>query len=203
MSNILLRCKSVFDKELGTLKNVEVTLKFNSDAIRKFCIACPIPYTLKDKVEKKLQPLVTEGIFQPISHSEWAAPIVVIITPDNSVLICGDSKQTVNKVSNCDKYPVLRSEDLFASPGVSEKFIILDLSHAYQQLLLNPESRPYLTINTHKELFQPTRLKFRVNSASGIFQREIESLLKLAPFAKVRSDDILLLDNNNEEHLKT
>ena len=198
-----MRCKSVFDKELGTLKNVEVTLKFKSDAIRKFCIACPIPYTLKDRVEKKLEPLVTEGIFQPISHSEWATPIVVIITPDNSVRICGDSKQTVNKVSNCDKYPVLRTEDLFASPGVSEKFIILDLSHAYQQLLLNPESRPYLTINTHKELFQPTRLKFRVNSASGVFQREIQSLLKLAFFVKVLSDDILLLDKNNEEHLKT
>ena len=31
----------------------------------------------------------------------------------------------------------------------------------------------------------------------------MESLLKLAPFVKVRSDDILLLDKNNEEHLKT
>ena len=77
------------------------------------------------------------------------------------------------------------------------------MSHAYQQLLLNPESRSYLTINTHKGLFQPTRLQFGVNSASGIFQREIENSLKSAPFVKVRSDDILISGKNDEEHLKT
>ena len=198
MNNILLRCKSVFDKELGTLKNVEVTLKMKSETILKFCRAHPIPYTLKE-----LEILVTEGMFQPIFHSKWAAPIVVIITPDNSVHICGDSKQTVNKVSNCDKYPVPRTEDLFATLGVGEKFTILDLSHAYQQLLLNPESCPYLTINTHKELFQVIRLQFRVKSASGTFEREIENLLKLAPFVKVRSDGILLSGKSNEKHLKT
>ena len=70
-------------------------------------------------------------------------------------------------------------------------------------MLLNPESRSYLTINTHKGLFQPTRFQFSVNSASGNFQREIENLLKSVPFVKVRSDDILLSGKNDEEHLKT
>ena len=129
--------------------------------------------------------------------------IVPIIKPDNSVCICGDYKQTVNKASNCDKYPVPRTEDLFTSPGGGEKFTKLDLSHIYQQLLLNPESCSYLTINTHKRLFQPTQLQFGVNSVSGIFQREIENLLKSVPFVKVRSEHILLLGKNNEEHLKT
>ena len=45
-------------------------------------------------VEKELEHLVTEGILKPISHSEWAAPIVPIIKPDNSVCVCGDYKQT-------------------------------------------------------------------------------------------------------------
>ena len=125
------------------------------------------------------------------------------IKPDNSVCICGDYKQTVNKASNCDKYPVLRTEDLFASPGGGEKFTKLDLSHTYQQLLLNPESCSYLTINTHNGLFQLTQLQFGVNSASQIFHREIENLLKSVPFVKVRSEDILLSGRNNEEHLKT
>ena len=54
--------ESVFDKELATLKNVEVTLKVKSDAIPKFCTTHPISYALKYKVEKKLECLVTEGI---------------------------------------------------------------------------------------------------------------------------------------------
>ena len=70
LNNIISRYKSVFDKELGTLKNVEVSLKIKADAIPKFCRARPIPYALKDRVEKELERLVTEGILKPISHSE-------------------------------------------------------------------------------------------------------------------------------------
>ena len=57
----------------------------------------------------------------------------------------------MNKASNCESYPVPRTEDLFASLGGGEKFTKLDLSHACQQLLLNPENHPHLTVNIHKE----------------------------------------------------
>ena len=95
------------------------------------------------------------------------------------------------------------TNNLFALLGGCEKFSKLDLSHKYQQLLLNPESCSYLTTNTHKGLFQLTHLQFDVNSASGIFQREKENSLKSVPFVKVWSDDILLSGKNDEEHLKT
>ena len=151
LNNILSRYRSVFDKELETLKNVEVTMKIKSDALPKFCRARPIPHALKDRIEKELERVVTEGILEPISHSEWAAPISPIVKPDNSVRICGDYNQTVNK----DRI-IIKLQFLFASLAGGEKFTKLDLSYAYQQLLLNPESRSYLTINTHKGLFQPT-----------------------------------------------
>ena len=32
-------------------------------------------YALKDRVEKEFERLVTEKILEPISHSEWTAPI--------------------------------------------------------------------------------------------------------------------------------
>ena len=76
----------------------------------------------------------------------------------------------------------------------------LDLSHTYQQLLLSPKSRPLLTVNTHKGLFQPKRLQFGIHSASGIFQREMEK--RLETFVKVRSDDILISGRNDVEHLE-
>ena len=83
---------------------------------------------------------------------------------------------------------------------MGEKFTKLDLSQAYQQLLLSPRSRELLTINTHKGLFQPTRLQFGVNSASEIFQRELENRLAFIPYVKVRSDDILISGKNDVEH---
>lgn len=60
---------------------------------------------------------------------------------------------TINRVSNFDNYPIPKVEDLLESLGGGEKFTKLDLSQAYQQLLLEDESKHYPTINTHNALF--------------------------------------------------
>ena len=130
-------------------------------------------------------------IYQPVA---WAAPIVPVLKGDGGIQICGDYKQTMNKAADCDKYPIPKTEDIFSK---------LDLSQAYQQLILSQNSRELLTINTHKGLFQPTRLQFGVHSASGIFQRELESRLASIPFVKVRSDDILVSGRNDTKHFET
>ena len=140
------------------------------------------------------------GIYEPVYSSKWAAPIVPVFKPDGSICICGDYKQTVNTVADCDKYPVPKTEDIFATLHCGEKFTKLDLSQAYQQLLLSPKSRELLTVNTHKGLFQPTHLQIGVHSASGIFQRELENRLVSIPFVKVRSDDILVSGKNDQDH---
>ena len=77
----------------------------------------------------------------------------------------------------------------------------LDLSHAYQQLLLDNESHEYLTVNTHCGLFQPTRLQFGVHSASGVLQQEMEKRLSHIPFTSVRVADILVSGRSDAEHL--
>ena len=81
-----------------------------------------------------------------------------------------------------------------------EGFTKLDLRQAYQQLLLSPNSRELLTINTHKGIFQLTRLQLGLHSASGIFQRELENRLTSILYVKVRSDDILISTKNDIEH---
>ena len=200
LENLLSEYKDVFANELGTLKNVEIEIPVDPNVKPRFFRARPVPYALREKIENELNRLVDQGIYEPVSSSPWAAPIVPVLKNDGSVCICGDYKQTVNKVAACDKYPVPKTEDLFASINGGEKFSKLDLSQAYQQLVLTPESRKLLTINTHKGLFQPTRLQFGVHSASGIFQRELENRLASIPFVKVRSDDILVSGKNDIEH---
>ena len=116
--------------------------------------------------------------------------------------ICGDYKQTINQASLCDKYAVPKTEDIFATLNGGEKFCKLDPSHTYQQLQISTESRPLLTDNTHKGLFQPKRLQFGIHSASVIFQKEMEKRLDEIPFVKVRSDEILISGRNDIEHLE-
>ena len=140
--------------------------------------------------------MVKEGIFEPLEYLGWAVPIVPVRKSDGYVRICGEYKVTVNKVFQCDKYPVPRTEDLATLNG-GERFSKLDLSHAYQQLVLDESSGKYLTVNIHKGLFQHGIL-----SAAWIFQREMEKRLSYVPFTVLRMDDILISGKNDNEHFR-
>lgn len=100
-----------------------------------------------------------------------------------------------------DQFPVPTPEDLFSTLGGGETFSKLDLSRAYQQVLLEPSSRKFLTINTHKGLYQYTRLPFGVASAPAIFQKIMEKLLHGIAGVVVYLDDILITGHTREEHL--
>ena len=119
---------------------------------------------------------------------------------NGKVRICGDYRLTVNQVSKCDTYPIPRIADLFARIAGGQKFTTLDVDRAYQQLVLDEESRKYVVINTYQGLFQ-YRLPFGVSSAPRIFQRTMETLLQAIPGVVVYLDDILITGRNEQEHL--
>ncbi|CAC5387068.1 unnamed protein product [Mytilus coruscus] len=114
---------------------------------------------------------------------------------------CGDYKVTINQVSKLDNYPIPKTDDLYATLSGGQAFSKLDLSQEYQQIVLDEESLKYITINTHKGLYQYNRFPFGVSSAPGIFQRTIENLLQGIPRVVVRVDDILVTGSSKSEHL--
>jgi len=157
---------------------------------------------MRQKVDDELQRLQKEGIIEPVQFAEWAAPIVPILKADKkSVRICGDYKLTVNRTCKLDNYPIPRVEDLFATLSGGKFFTKLDLSQAYQQLLLDEEAKKFVVINTQRGLFQYNRLPFGVSSAPGIFQRAMENLLQGIPNVIVYIDDILVSGASEAEHL--
>ena len=135
--------------------------------------------------------------------SEWAAPIVPVLKPDGTIRICGDYKITVNKAAKPYVYPLPRVEDLFATLAGGKTFTKLDLAHAYQQIPLEESSKQYVTINTHKGLYQYNRLPFGVAAAPSIFQRTLENLLQGIPHVSIYLDDILVTGTSEAEHLDT
>ena len=193
LNKIISDYKVVFSDELETLKDFQANIPIDPQVTPKYFCARPVLYSLKEKIEHELDRLVKLGIYCPVASSKWAVPIVPVFKVDGSSCICGDYKQTVNKAADCDKYPILKVKDIFATLNWGEKFTKPHLSQAYQQLLLSLHSRELLTINLHKSLFQPTRLQFGVHSVSGIFQRELENRLASIPCVKVPSDNILYL----------
>ena len=76
---------------------------------------------------------------------------------DNSIRQCGDYKITINQASKPDAYPIPRIDDLYATLGGGKTYTKLDMSNAYQQLVLDQPSHQYTTIHTHRGLFQYSR----------------------------------------------
>jgi len=167
----------VFSSDLGTMQGVEAHLEVQEGATPRFHRPRSVPYALRGAVEQDLERLERLGVIEKVQYSDWAAPIVPVPKGDGGIHICGDYKVTVNPVLKVDQYPVPTAEDLFATLAGGQTFTKLDLSHAYQQVLLDPESRKYVTINTHKGLYQYTRLPFGIASAPAVFQQIMEKIL--------------------------
>ena len=122
-------------------------------------------------VDAELGILVEQRNLTPVQFLEWAAPIVPVLKSDKKhVRICGDFKQTGDRASYVDKYPIPKIEDLFSSLAGGKLFSTLDMSQAYQQILLDKPSKNLVVINTPKGLFKYNRLPFGVSCAPGIFQ---------------------------------
>ena len=91
---------------------------------------------------------------------------------------------------------------MFVTLSGGEKYSKLDLSRAYQQILLDDDSRENVTVDSHKGLYRPTRLPFGVASATAIFQSKIEQVLQGIPMVVCRVDDILVSGKTDKEHLR-
>ena len=202
LADLLDHHKAIFCDELGTVRGTSAKLHVDPQSCPRFYKPRPVPYAMRDKIEQEIDRLKQEGIIQPVDFSDWATPIVPVLKSDGSVRICGDYKLTVNQAAKVDTYPLPRIEDLLASLSGGKSFSKLDLAHAYQQIELDEESRKYVTINTHKGLFQYTRLPFGVASAPAVFQRTMENLLQGLNNVCIYLDDILVTGSSERDHLE-
>ena len=178
---LLQKYEDLFKEELGTIQPQKATLHVETDATPRFFRPRPVPFAIKTAVGQELDRLEKQGVLRKVERSDWAAPIVVVPKKDGKFRIHGDYKVTINKALAVDQYPLPKPEDLFATLANGKKFTKLDLSQAYQQLLLDEASSLYVTINTHQGLYQYTLLPFGISSAPAMFQRLMDTVLQGIP----------------------
>lgn len=188
----------LFTEGLGLVKGPPARLLLRDGTSPKFCKARKVPFALREKVSNELDRLVAEGILSPVSHSEWATPIVPVLKKNGAVRICGDFKVTLNPACDVEHYPLPVIDDMFANLRGGEQFSILDLRDAYNQIPLDEDSRKLAVINTHKGLFRYNRLPFGISSAPAIFQKTIETILQGLTGVQAYLDDVLVSEKNGE-----
>ena len=81
-------------------------------------------------------------------------------------------------------------------------FSVIDLRHAYLQMEVEEQSRPFLTINTTRGLYQYQRLPYGVTSAPAIWQRAMDQVLQGLPWVFCYLDDVIVTGSTMEEHLE-
>lgn len=91
-------------------------------------------------------------------------------------------------------------DDLTQTLNDATVFSKLDLQSGYHQLTLALESCYITTFATQKGLWRYQRLNFGNNSASEIFQKEMQSLLANIPGSLNISDDVIIFGKTQAEH---
>lgn len=192
----------VFSGELGAFKLHKVSLQIDGNAKPIFCKPRPVPFAWRKKVENQLRDLIKKDVLEIVQSSDWGTPLVPILKPNGELRICGDYKVTVNKHLIDVKYPLPRIDEIFASLEGGELFTKLDMSNAYNQLLLDDNSQLLCTWSTPIGVLKMKRLPFGVKPAAAIFQKTIENLLRDIEGVVIYQDDITVTGKNFQEHLK-
>jgi len=118
------------------IKGFKSDIKLKDGAKPVFCKGRSVPYALCQKVEEESDRLESEGVVKKVERSDWPSPLVCVRKKDGSVRICGDFKVSINRVLLDNPYPLPDTEDVFTALGGGTVFSKIDLSNAYQQMLV-------------------------------------------------------------------
>ena len=168
--------------------------------------ARPVPYALRELVEKEIDRLKSSGVLYRVDNSEWASPTVNVPKLKKRQDVCAHM-WLLNATIEDDKYPLPMAQDLcakLAHTGKTPKvFSILDLSGAFNQLEVDEKSSPLFDLNTHKGLYRTRRLAYGVKTAPSVFQMTMDNILAGLENVMCFIDDILVTGNTEWDHLKT
>ena len=190
---------SVFQNGLGLCTFTQAKLQLSNTGKPVFRPKRPVPYAALPLVDEELKRLESMGVLQPVTYSAWAAPIVVVKKPNGSIRLCADFSTGLNAALESNCYPLPVPEDIFTILNGGTCYAKIDLAEAYLQIEVSPASRELLTINTHRGLFQYTRLPFGVKTAPAIFQQIMDTLLTGITGTAAYLDDIIIMGRTPAE----
>ena len=106
--------KQVFDGA-GKLKDYQVKIHVNPNVPP---VAQPVrhtPFSLRDKVKRKVEELVSMDIIEPVNGlTSWVSPVVVVPKQNDEIRLCVDMRRA-NEVTIREHYPIPTVDEVLQS----------------------------------------------------------------------------------------
>ncbi|XP_067636959.1 uncharacterized protein K02A2.6 isoform X1 [Eurosta solidaginis] len=204
ISEIEQQFSEIFEERVGCISDLVCSLKLRQGAKPVFLKERPVPFAIREKVERELDNLERDGIITKINTSNWGSPLVVIPKPDGNVRLCVDYKVAVNPQLETAHYPIKRVDEIFNSLKNSKYFCKLDLYKAYLHVRVDDDSKEVQTISTHRGTYQMNRLSFGIKTTPSEFNRILDQILQGLEGTVSYFDDIIIHGatlKECEEHL--
>ena len=174
---------SIFEKfpgcceGIGKLKDFQLKVPSDSEVQP---VSKPIrrgPYHLRDKLSTKLGELVELDIIEKVSGpSLWDSPVVVVTKPSADIRLLVDMRQA-NMAVKRERFQIPTTDEVLQDLNQSKFFSKLDLTFAYRQIELSPESRDITTFGTHKGLYRYKRLMVGISCAPEMYQKVLHRVV--------------------------
>ena len=198
-SDIKQKYPECFDG-IGKLKDFQ--LKIHIDPNVKPIAQNPrrIPFSLRKKVENKLQELLEKDIIEKVEGpTPWVSPVCVVPKPTGEIRLCVDMRRA-NEAVQRERHPIPTMDEVLHEMNQSTVFSKIDLKWGFHQIELEEESRSITTFATHCGLFRYKRLMFGITSAPETYQHIIQQVLQGCEGAHNIADDIIIHGATVEVH---
>ena len=131
----------------------------------------------KEFISQQVEKLLAAGIIEP-SNSPWRAQLLIDRSPNHKTRMVVDYAETINRFTELDAYPLPLIEDVVAEMAKYSVFTALDLEHAFHQVVLKEEDKPYTAFQAGKGLYQFTRVPFGLRNSGAVFQRIMDTMIQ-------------------------
>jgi hypothetical protein len=141
-----------------------------------------------------------KGFIKP-SDASYSSPVLFVKKKDGSLRFCIDYRQ-LNALTKKDRYPLPLITETLDRLAESSVFTKLDVRHAFNRILMEPQSTAYAAFRTRYGSFEPVVLPFGLCNGPATFQRYINTVLMdcLDDFCSAYVDDVLVFSRNKKEH---
>ena len=158
---------------------------------------------LREIVKEELQKLLNVNFSDPISHSQWVSPLVIVLKKNGKWRVCIDYRE-LNKSTLKYHFPLPFIDQVLDTLAGKKYFSFLDGISGYNQIQLAPEDQDKITCTSPWGTYAYRVLPFGLCNAPTTFQRAVLGIFYdlIHDCVEVYKNDFIVYGDTFEEAIE-